>query len=231
MAVASSASDVRRGLHGSAPMYEFSGLLWCSVSFWECKLSDSLSFVLPSLLVEARLCCRFVDQISSSQSCSDVLFLIRAVLPVIEVSKLGACWLETHLLDPLLPRFLFISFLTQDVRCGLFPVPEKMHRSVTTRILLPDMFVRCNTRKHGKLRNFDGYCFCVRQDAKKGTALHDGVGSLTFFRATRQQSFKGSQLTIQPAFEYADRAYFVHSTPLYFSCLFLHFGRMPFSFC
>ena len=43
-----------------------------------------------------------------------------------------------------------------------------MHRSVTTKILLPDMFLRRDTRKRKKLRNVDGYRFFAIQDAKKG---------------------------------------------------------------
>ena len=44
--------------------------------------------------------------------------------------------------------------------------PE-MHRSVTTNILLPDMFLRCDTKQHWQLCNFDGYR-SVRQDTRKG---------------------------------------------------------------
>ena len=34
------------------------------------------------------------------------------------------------------------------VRRGLFLVPKKKHRFVTTKILLPDMFFRCDTREN-----------------------------------------------------------------------------------
>ena len=37
-------------------------------------------------------------------------------------------------------------FQPGDVRRGLFFCPQKMHRSVTTKILLPDMFLRCDTK-------------------------------------------------------------------------------------
>ena len=40
-----------------------------------------------------------------------------------------------------------------------FSCPQ-MHRSVTTQILQRDMFVRCDTRRHRKIRFFDGYRFC-----------------------------------------------------------------------
>ena len=62
-----------------------------------------------------------------------------------------------------------------------------MRRSVTTKILLPDMFLQCDTNKHGKLRNLTDIVF-VRQDAKKGTALHDGVGSSMDFSSDRRAS-------------------------------------------
>ena len=58
--------------------------------------------------------------------------------------------------------------------------PKKKHRSVTSKIFLPDMFLRCETRKHWTLRNVDGCRFCATR-RKKGTALHDGVGSSMFF--------------------------------------------------
>ena len=45
-------------------------------------------------------------------------------------------------------RWVPLSVLSRDVRCGLFFGPKKMHPSVTTQILLPDMFVRCDTIRH-----------------------------------------------------------------------------------
>ena len=66
-----------------------------------------------------------------------------------------------------------------------FFLSQKMHRSVTTKILLPAMFLRCGTRKHTKLRNFDGYRCCATR-RKKGTALHDGAGSSMVFQVTAE---------------------------------------------
>ena len=66
---------------------------------------------------------------------------------------------------------------SRDVLHGLFLSQKKMHRSVTTKILVPDMFLRCDTKKKTKeLTQFDGSRFCTTR-RKKGTALHDGVGS------------------------------------------------------
>ena len=45
----------------------------------------------------------------------------------------------------------------------------------------------------------------MRQDAKKGTALHDGIGSSMFFFQVTAEIQK-CQLTLQPASEYADGA-------------------------
>ena len=53
----------------------------------------------------------------------------------------------------------------QCLRLGM-GVAQKMHRSVTTNNHLPDMFFRCDTKN---------------VDAKKETALHDGVGSSVVF--------------------------------------------------
>ena len=44
---------------------------------------------------------------------------------------------------------------------------RKMHRSVTTKILSQDMFVRCDTRKPWKLPNVDGYRFLYHKTQKK----------------------------------------------------------------
>ena len=84
--------------------------------------------------------------------------------------------------------------------------------------------------KQRKLPNFDGYHF-LHDKRTKGTALHDGVGSLMFFFFFKwQQSFKRCQLTIQPAFGYADGVFFfVYSTLLYVRVFFFHFGRVPLS--
>ena len=41
-----------------------------------------------------------------------------------------------------------------------------MHRSVTTKILLVDMFLQCDTKNIGNIRNLTDIIF-VRQDAKK----------------------------------------------------------------
>ena len=68
-----------------------------------------------------------------------------------------------------------------------FFLSPKKHRSVTTKILLPDMFLRCDTKN---IRNFTILTdiVFVRQDAKKGTALRDGVGSSTCFSSDRRAS-------------------------------------------
>ena len=69
---------------------------------------------------------------------------------------------------------------------ALFLGPKKMHRSVTTKLLLPDTFLRCDTIKRGKSRNVDGYFFFCATRRKKGTALHDGVGSSMVFQLTAE---------------------------------------------
>ena len=91
------------------------------------------------------------------------------------------------------------STIDRDVRRGI----RKMHRSVTTK-KKGDMFVRCDTGKHGNLHMLTDIAF-VRQDAKRDRGprwrwIVDG-----FFKC--QQSFKGCPFTIQPAFEYADSAF------------------------
>ena len=64
---------------------------------------------------------------------------------------------------------------------------------------------------------------------QKGIALHDSVGSSLVFSSERRAS-KGCQLTIQPAFEHADSAFFVYSTRLYFRFFFCISARMLLSF-
>ena len=68
-----------------------------------------------------------------------------------------------------------------DLRRGLFCPPKKMHRSVTTKVLSPDTCVRCDSRKHGDLLKFLTDIVVCATRRKKGTALHDGVGSSMFF--------------------------------------------------
>ena len=58
--------------------------------------------------------------------------------------------------------------------CGSRPFffcqKKKEHRSVTTKILLPDMFLRCDT-KNRRSRNVDGYRFCATRRKKRDRAL------------------------------------------------------------
>ena len=59
--------------------------------------------------------------------------------------------------------------------------PKKLHRfrdhqNSSTGHVCP----RCDARKHGRYPSLTDIVF-VRRHAKKGTALHDGVGSLMFF--------------------------------------------------
>ena len=74
---------------------------------------------------------------------------------------------STQLLLRAREKSCLLNSSLRDVRRGLFFWAQKIHRSVTAKILLPDMFLRCDTRKFKKLRIFDGYRV-VRQDAKKG---------------------------------------------------------------
>ena len=60
---------------------------------------------------------------------------------------------------------------------------QNLHPSVTTTNLLPDMFLRCDTRKHRNLRNFDGYR-SVRQDAEKRPRSTKTLDRLSFFIVT-----------------------------------------------
>ena len=55
--------------------------------------------------------------------------------------------------------------LCRDVRRGLF-WSHKVHRSVTTDILLQDMFLRCDTRHKGNLTKLTDIVF-VRQEEKR----------------------------------------------------------------
>ena len=47
--------------------------------------------------------------------------------------------------------------------------PKKMHRSVTAKMFLPDMFLRSDTRNRGTCAILTGIS-CVRQDAKRDRA-------------------------------------------------------------
>ena len=78
-----------------------------------------------------------------------------------------------------------LSCLARSTRCHVAgrPVfgPKKMHRfrdhqNSSTGHVCP----RCYARKHGRYPSLTDIVF-VRRHAKKGTALHDGVGSLMFF--------------------------------------------------
>ena len=50
---------------------------------------------------------------------------------------------------------------------------QQMHRSVTTKVLLLEMFLRCDTRKHRTLRNFDGhrFFFCDKTQKKDRSTM------------------------------------------------------------
>ena len=87
------------------------------------------------------------------------------------------------------------------------------------------MLVRCDTRKH---RNYAILTdiFFARQDAKKGTALHDGVGSLMFFFfSSDSRGSQDTKWTIQPAVEHADGAFLFIQHCCLFELFFLHIGR------
>ena len=56
-----------------------------------------------------------------------------------------------------------------DLRRGFF-LSQKMHPSVTTNILLLDMFFRCDTTKHWKLRTCDGNRFLYVKTQKRDRA-------------------------------------------------------------
>ena len=105
-----------------------------------------------------------------------------------------------------------------------------MHRAVTTKNFLQDMFLRCDTKKK-KITQFDGYRFSATS-RKKGIALHGGVGSSMVFFSSDAQSFKGCQLTIQPSFEYEKGSRFRLFNTVVFSFLFFAFRpNAPLVFC
>ena len=79
-------------------------------------------------------------------------------------------------------------------------------------------------KKQRKLRNLTDIFLCDKT-LKNNRAPRWRLGRRWFYSRDR----RGCQLTIQPAFEHADSAYFVFTTDFVFSCLFLHFGRMPLS--
>ena len=60
-----------------------------------------------------------------------------------------------------------------------------MHRSVTTKILLQDMFLRCDSKNTGQLHNFTDIVF-VRQDAKKGPRSTMVMDRRWFFHVTAE---------------------------------------------
>ena len=68
-----------------------------------------------------------------------------------------------------------------------FFLSPKMQRSVTTKILLPDMFLRYDTNSTGNYGKLSDFVF-VRQHAKKGIALHDGVRSSMVFSSDSRAS-------------------------------------------
>ena len=63
---------------------------------------------------------------------------------------------------------------------------QKMHRSVTVNILLPDMFLRCDTRKHEKIMQVLTDFVFVRQDAKKGPRFTMALDRRWFFQVTAE---------------------------------------------
>ena len=99
-------------------------------------------------------------------------------------------------------------------RSGLFWDQKKKHPSVTTNIIsrrhVPPMW----HEKTEDITQFDGYRVCATR-RKQRTALHDGV------QVTAE--LQRCQLTIQPAFENADRAF------LFFQhcCIFFVFACRP----
>ena len=83
------------------------------------------------------------------------------------------------------------------------------------------MCVRCDTRKHRNYPILTDIVF-VRQDAKRDRAPRWHWIVDVFYQW--QESFKGCQLTIQPAFENADSAFlFIQHC---FIFVFFNFGRM-----
>ena len=112
----------------------------------------------------------------------------------------------------------------RDVRRGLVLVKKK-HRSVTTNIVLPDIFFRCDTNK-GNYASF----LCDKTQKKRPRYTMAFGSSMFFFSSDRRASKDAHPWTVQSAIEYAESAFFVYSTLLVFSCFFLHFGRMPIEF-
>ena len=84
---------------------------------------------------------------------------------------------------------------------------------MTTKILLPEMFLRGDTKQHSKLRSLTDIVF-ERQDAKRDRAPRWRWIVGGFFESPH--SIKGCKLTLQPARENADRAFLVDSILLYF---------------
>ena len=116
------------------------------------------------------------------------------------------------------------------VRRGLFFLSHTMHRSVATKILLPDMFFRCDTKNIGNYENFDGYRFCATRRKKKGPRSAMALDRRCFFQVTAE--IQKCQLTLQPASEYADGA----DLPAQQCCIFVFFffsfrPNAPLVFC
>ena len=105
----------------------------------------------------------------------------------------------------------------KDVRRGLFlSPPKKKHRSVPTKILLPDTFLRCDTQKKkkknkGNYTNLTDVVF-VRQDAKTVPRSTVALDRRWFFQVT-------AELQRMPIDSSA--SVFVYSTLLYFRVFFI----------
>ena len=100
------------------------------------------------------------------------------------------------------PRFANRSTNEQELLgdCASRPFfwSQKMHRSVTTNILLPHMFFRCDT-KNRKSRNLTEIVFCATR-RKKGNCAPRWLWVVGgFFSSDRRAS-------IQPARAYAESA-------------------------
>ena len=63
---------------------------------------------------------------------------------------------------------------------------QKTHRSVTTKILSPGIFVRCDTRKQTKLNNVGGHRFCATTRKKKGPRSTMALDRRWFFQVTAE---------------------------------------------
>ena len=101
-----------------------------------------------------------------------------------------------------------------DVRRGLFFWSQKMHRSVTTKILLPDMFLRCDT-KTSKITQFDGYRFLCDKTQKKEPRSTMALDRRWFFQVTTELQ----RMSIASIW-YADSALFCLDNTVVFSCFF-----------